>query len=111
MHREQALTTGLALFAKPILRFGVKWAGMKTLSIVCPAFTADPTPVVLAELAVRPLLPDEHAHARQLLDQEHYLGACQPVGLTLTQVVHHHGRWVALLDWGPAACKLTDREA
>ena len=74
---------------------------MKPLSVACPAFTADPTPVVLAELAVRPLLPDEHARASQLLDQEHYLGAGQPVGLTLTQVVHHHGRWVALLDWAP----------
>ena len=84
---------------------------MKPLSVACPAFTADPTPVVLAELAVRPLQPDEHARARQLLDQQHHLGAGQPVGLTLTQVVHHHGRWVALLDWGPAACKLTDREA
>ena len=84
---------------------------MKTLPIASPVFTSDPAPVVLAQLAVRPLQPDEQPRAAQLLDQEHYLGAGQPVGHTLTQVVHHHGRWVALLVWGPAAFKLTDREA
>jgi hypothetical protein len=75
------------------------------------AFTGDPAPVVLAELAVRTLQPDEQARAAQLLNQEHYLGAAHRVGLTLTQVIHYHDRWVALLDWGPAALKLTDREA
>jgi hypothetical protein len=39
-----------------------------------------------------------------------YLGAGRSVGHTLTQVVHHLGQWVALLDWGPAALKLADRE-
>ena len=74
-------------------------------------FTQDPSPVVLAELEVRTLRPEELARAAQLLNQEHYLGAGRRVGHTLLQVVHHHGRWVALLDWGPAALKLTDREA
>lgn len=78
--------------------------GRKTL-------TQDAVPVVLGELAVRTLLPEERDRAARLLNQEHYLGAGRRVGLTLTQVVHHHGRWVALLDWGPAALKLTDREA
>jgi hypothetical protein len=84
---------------------------MKTLSIATPVFLTDPPSVVLAQLAVRPLQPDEQPRAAQLLDEEQYLGAGQPVGHTLTQVVHHRGRWVALLTWGPAAFKLTDREA
>ena len=83
---------------------------MKTLSLAAPGFEIDPSPVVLAELAARPLQPDEQARAAERLAQEHYLGAGQPVGHTLTQIVHHHGRWVALLVWGPAAVKLTDRE-
>ena len=84
---------------------------MKTVSLAAPVFPSDPSPVVLAELAVRPLLPAEPARAAALLEQEHYLGAGPAVGHTLTQVVQHHGRWVALLVWGPAALKLTDREA
>jgi hypothetical protein len=84
---------------------------MKSQSNDSFAFTRDPAPVVLAELAVRTLQPDEQARAAQLLNQEHYLGAGRHVGFTLTQLVHHHGRWVALLHWGPAALKLTDREA
>lgn len=33
------------------------------------------------------------------------------MGRTLIQAVHHQGRWVALLVWGLAALKLTDRDA
>ena len=32
------------------------------------------------------------------------------MGQTLVQAVHHNGRWVALLVWGPAALKRTDRD-
>jgi hypothetical protein len=33
------------------------------------------------------------------------------VGCTRVQAIHHQGRWVALLVWGPAALKkLTDIE-
>jgi hypothetical protein len=84
---------------------------MKSKTAGAAVFTEDPTPVVLAELEVRPLQPEERDRAAQLLNQEHYLGAGRRVGLALTQVVHHRGRWVALLAWGPAALKLTDREA
>jgi len=84
---------------------------MKASVTIESVFTEEPAPVVLAELEVRLLQADEQERAAQLLEQEHYLGANRPVGRTLTQVVHHRGRWVALLDWGPAALKLTDREA
>lgn len=72
--------------------------------------SAEPAPVVLRQLHVRTLEPDEHARAAQLLDAEHYLGHPTPVGKSLLQVVHHQGQWVALLHWGPPARKLADRE-
>lgn len=83
---------------------------MKSFKNAPSVFSKDLSSVVLAELAVRPLLPEEQPRAAQWLHQEHYLGAGRRVGHTLTQVVHHHGQWVALLDWGPAALKLADRE-
>jgi len=70
----------------------------------------EPGGVVLRELEVRAALPQERERVRELLGKEHYLGAGREVGRTLVQVVHHHGRWVALLTWGPAAMKLVDRE-
>ena len=70
----------------------------------------EPDSVVLKELAVRVATPDEIGKVRELLGDEHYLGVGRDVGRTLVQVVHHHGRWVAILVWGPAAMKLIDRE-
>ena len=67
-------------------------------------------PAVLQELEVRMIEPEERDRARELLGREHYLGAGREVGRTLIQVVHHRGRWVAPLMWGPAAMKLVDRE-
>jgi hypothetical protein len=66
--------------------------------------------VVLDELEVRAAEPGEIERVRALLDEEHYLGAGRDVGRTLVQIVHHRGRWVALLLWGPAAMKLIDRD-
>lgn len=48
--------------------------------------------------------------AAGMLEEEHYLGAGRSLGRTLVQAVHHHGRWVALLVWGPAALKLAGRD-
>lgn len=72
--------------------------------------TQEPEMVVLKELEVRAAEPEERDRVRELLGKEHYLGAGREVGRTLVQVVHHRGRWVALLVWGPAAMKLIDRE-
>ena len=66
--------------------------------------------MVFAELEVRAAQPEERDQVREFLGKEHYLGAGRDVGRTLVQVVHHRGRWVALLTWGPAAMKLVDRE-
>lgn len=73
-------------------------------------FTTDPPVSLLKHLTVRALQPHEYERAGQLLDQEHELGDV-PQGRQLLQVVEYHGQWVALLDWGPAAWKLADREA
>jgi len=73
-------------------------------------FTKDPPVFLLKDLTVRPLKDEEYGRASELLEQEHYLGDC-PEGRQLLQVVEYKGKWVALLDWGPACWKLADREA
>jgi len=73
-------------------------------------FAEDPPAVVLGELEVTTLGDEDIPRAAILLEEEHYLGAARPVGRTLFQAVHHRGRWVALLMWGPAALKLPDRD-
>jgi len=70
----------------------------------------EPDAVVLGELEVRPVQADEMPRVVALLEEEHYLGAGRAVGRTLVQIVHHRGRWVAVLTWGPAAMKLIDRD-
>lgn len=70
----------------------------------------EPAAVELGELEVRAVEPTEMERVRALLGEEHYLGAGREVGRTLVQVVHHGGRWAALLVWGPAAMKLIDRD-
>jgi hypothetical protein len=70
----------------------------------------EPGPVVLDELEVRAALPGEMERVRAALDEEHYLGSGREVGRTLVQIVHHRGRWAAILLWGPAAMRLVDRD-
>ena len=70
----------------------------------------EPDAVVLGELEVRPALPEEMERVKAALNDQHYLGAGRQVGRTLVQIVHHRGRWAALLAWGPAAMKLIDRD-
>ena len=69
----------------------------------------EPSQFVLNNLIVRVLEEDEYARAGELLRREHYLGDC-PQGRQLLQVIEYDGRWMALLDWGPACWKLADRE-
>ena len=73
-------------------------------------FAEDPPAVVLGELEVVTVSGEDLPRAASLLEEEHYLGAARAVGRTLFQAVHHQGRWVALLMWGPAALKLSDRD-
>ena len=70
----------------------------------------EPSAVILGELEVRPAEAHEMQRVATLLNEEHYLGAGRSVGRTLVQIVHHCGRWTAILVWGPAAMKLIDRD-
>lgn len=72
-------------------------------------FTQDPPTFLLKHLTARIVGEDERVRANELLERDHYLGEL-PQGSMLMQVVEHEGRWVALLDWGPAAHKLADRD-
>ena len=81
---------------------------VKTLSDDFP-FREDPPLLRLQNLTVRALHPDEYEQAGRYFDDEHYLGDLSR-GRCLLQVVEQDGHWVALLDWGPAAWKLADRD-
>ena len=69
----------------------------------------EPPGFVLKDLSIRVVDKTEYARAGELLEREHYLGDL-PRGRGLLQVVEYRGRWVALLDWGPAAWKPADRD-
>jgi hypothetical protein len=77
---------------------------------MAPWCGSEPGAVILGELEVRNALPAEMARVRELLDDEHYLGAARQVGSSLVQIVHHRERWSAILLLGPAAVKLLDRD-
>ena len=69
----------------------------------------EPAQHALKQLTVRVLEQDEYERAGQLFDNKHYLGDLR-TGRHLLQVVEHQGRWLALLDWGASAHKLSDRD-
>jgi hypothetical protein len=61
-------------------------------------------------VVVRVPLEEEVGWFDGLLDDHHYLGAGQPVGDYLRQVVEVEGEAAALLVWGPACYALRDRD-
>ena len=63
-----------------------------------------------AAITVRVSREAEHAWFDSLMTEHHYLGAGQPVGDYLRQVVEISDRVVALLVWGPACYALKDRD-
>jgi hypothetical protein len=62
------------------------------------------------ELKVRVATEAETEWFDAQMGQHHYLGAGQPVGDYLRQVVQAEGQAVALLVWGPACYALKDRD-
>lgn len=73
-------------------------------------FTSDPSPVLLKGLSLRLAEEQDYVRADAVFAQQHYLGAAKRSGRGLLQIIEYEGRWVALLDWGPAALKLADRD-
>ncbi len=69
----------------------------------------EPVIFMLKDLSVRVVGEHEYERAHEALEREHYLGDL-PQGRGLLQAVEYRGRWVALLDWGSASLKLSDRE-
>ena len=69
----------------------------------------EPSAYVLKELTVRIADREEYDRAGRYFDNEHYLGDVR-TGRHLLQVVERRGRWLALLDWGASAHKLSDRD-
>lgn len=63
-----------------------------------------------AELDVQIVAADNIAWFDEQLADQHYLGAGQPVGDYLRQLVRVRGRPAALLVWGPACYALKDRD-
>ena len=69
----------------------------------------EPSAYAHKELTVRVADREEYDRAGRYFDNEHYLGDVR-TGRHLLQVVEHRGRWLALLDWGASAHKLSDRD-
>lgn len=63
-----------------------------------------------SQLAVRVANANEIPWFDQQLKDHHYLGAGQPVGDYLRQIVEVNGQAVALLVWGPGCYALKDRD-
>ena len=61
-------------------------------------------------IVVRVVADDQVRWFDGLLTDHHYLGAGQPVGDYLRQVVEVQGQPLALLVWGPACYALKDRD-
>jgi hypothetical protein len=84
---------------------------MKTqIKTLKPPTILSPEATASAGVQVRLATPEETAWFDQLLADQHYLGAGQPVGDYLRQVVEVRGAPVALLVWGPACYALKDRD-
>jgi len=67
-------------------------------------------PVLLSEVVVRPVFPDERRVWEDLLQRHHYLGFDGSIGESLRYVAEVGGRWLALLAWQGAALKCRARD-
>ena len=77
----------------------------KQISVLDPA-----EGVVLNQITVRLMQPEEQARWEQLMTQHHYLKNAKLVGERLCYVVEYQGRWLALLGWSAAAYHIRARD-
>jgi predicted transposase YbfD/YdcC len=66
--------------------------------------------VVLRQLVVRLVRPEEQDRWDQLVSGHHYLKTANLVGERLCYVVEYQGRWLALLGWSAAAYHIRARD-
>jgi hypothetical protein len=66
--------------------------------------------VVLNQIKVRLVQPEEQTRWDQLISQHHYLKNANLVGERLCYVVEYQGRWLALLGWSAAAYHIRARD-
>ena len=66
--------------------------------------------VVVDQIQVRLVRPEEEAEWNRLMAENHYLKSAQMVGEQLRYVAEYQGRWMALLGWSAAAYHLKGRE-
>ena len=69
-----------------------------------------PDSVLLRDVSVRPIRPEEQARWDALVHEHHYLGLRSLFGKTLRYVASVDGRWLALLGWQAAALKCAARD-
>jgi hypothetical protein len=77
----------------------------KRMSVLDPAEA-----VLLNQIAVRLIRPEEQARWDQLISQHHYLKNANLVGERLCYVVEYQDRWLALLGWAAAAYHIRARD-
>lgn len=66
--------------------------------------------VVVEEIQVRLVQPEEEARWDQLMIQHHYLKSARMVGEQLRYVAEYQGQWLALLGWSAASYHLKGRD-
>jgi hypothetical protein len=66
--------------------------------------------VVLDQIVVRLIEPQEQDRWNQLVSQHHYLKNAHLVGERLCYVVEYQGQWLALLGWSAAAYHIRARD-
>ena len=69
-----------------------------------------PDSVLLRDVSVRPIRPEEQARWDALVHEHHYLGLRSLFGKTLRYVASVDGCWLALLGWQAAALKCAARD-
>ena len=67
--------------------------------------------MVLSEVVVDLVEPEQEARFRELMQAHHYLGALPKIGETLWYVAHLNGAWLALAVFSAAALKCRARDA
>ena len=67
--------------------------------------------MILSEVVVEIVRPEEEGRFRELMQSHHYLGAMPKIGETLWYVAHVDGTWLALAVFSAPALKCRARDS